>query len=61
MGYIEQKPNECRGIMREVAKRKGICTQCFSRWAHDDRVQCLYCINLNRTKRGYEPLKGGDT
>ena len=59
--YQEQnRNNECRRILREVAKKKGICTQCFSRWAMKDRVQCLYCINLNRTKKGYKPLKGGE-
>jgi hypothetical protein len=42
--------------MRAYAISEGICTQCFSRAAEKERVQCLKCINMSRTKRGAPPL-----
>lgn len=46
-----RKFNPVRHLMRVYAKRKKICTQCFSRWAENKRFQCEHCIRINFKKR----------
>ena len=46
-----KKVNECRLIMRTIAKIEGICSQCFSHWAKKEMAQCEHCLERNRKKR----------
>ena len=43
--------NPYRTIIASFAKKKGICTQCFSKPSAKGMVQCQQCIDINKRKR----------